>query len=295
MDLTWPSDLELFREEVRRWLASELQGRRFPKIRRPDTIGPLRDWEATLYAAGFAAVDWPAKWGGGGLDAVKSSIFFSEYAAARGPRRLNRQAMGLAGPTLMLHGTPAQQERWLPRMVSCDDIWCQGFSEPDSGSDLASLRTLAVREWEYYVVTGQKTWSSNAPLANWMFALVRTDRELPRHRGLTYLMIDLTAPGIEVRPIQQLDGNADFAEVFFEGVRVPVENRIGLENDGWRVAMSTLRIERGIGTTNAAEMDVLVLEVEKIFDQVGSLHQVDGIVTNRGHSTAPRCSGREIP
>jgi alkylation response protein AidB-like acyl-CoA dehydrogenase len=270
MNLDWPEDLEDYRAGLRQWFAESLAGRTFPELRRRDTIEPLRDWEATLYAARLAAVDWPTEYGGEGHDPTRASVFFEEYERSGAPRRLNRQALGLAGPTLMAAGTPEQKKRWLPNMVSCQELWCQGFSEPEAGSDLASLRTHAERQADVYVLNGQKIWSSNGPIADWMFALVRTDPNAAKHRGITYLMIDLSSPGVDVRPIRQIDGHGDFAEVFFTDVVVPVENRVGDENNGWRVAMTTLAIERGAGVANSAGIDQIVVDVERILAASGS-------------------------
>jgi alkylation response protein AidB-like acyl-CoA dehydrogenase len=266
MDLDWPDELESYRDELRTWFAANLKGRTFPKLRRRDTIEPLREWERALFEAGLAAVEWPAEYGGQDADPLRATVFFEEYVRSGAPRRLNRQALGLAGPTLMAAGSDAQRDRWLKKIVSCEELWCQGFSEPDAGSDLASLRTSAERDGDDYIVSGQKIWSSNGPISDWMFALVRTNRDAPKHRGITYLMIDLSSEGVEVRPIRQIDGNGDFAEVFFTDVRVPVWNRIGEENEGWRVAMTTLAIERGAGVANAAEIDGIVGDVEAIMD-----------------------------
>jgi alkylation response protein AidB-like acyl-CoA dehydrogenase len=274
MDLTWPAELEDYRAELRSWFAHNFTGRTFPKLRRRDTIEPYRAWERTLYDAGLGAVHWPRRYGGQDADPLKAAVFHEEYIRAGAPRRLNRQALGLAGPTIMAAGAPVQQDRWLRNMVSCDEIWCQGFSEPDAGSDLASLRTRAERDGDGYVVNGQKIWSSNAPIADWVFALVRTNTEAPKHRGLSYLMIDLSSPGVEVRPLEQIDGHGDFAELFFADVVVPVENRIGDEDDGWRVAMTTLAIERGAGVANAAEIDEIVRDVEAIMEATGASEDV---------------------
>lgn len=270
LDLSWPSELEEYRAHLREWFRVNLAGRDFPRLRRTDTIEPLRDWERTLDAAGLAAVHWPAEWGGQDADPFRSAVFYEEYVRSGAPRRLNRQALNLAGPTLMAAGTRVQKERWLRNMVSCDELWCQGFSEPDAGSDLASLRTRAVRDGDNYVVNGQKIWSSNGPIADWTFALVRTDPDAPKHRGISYVMIDLKSPGVQVRPVKQIDGHGDFAEIFFDDVSVPVENRIGEENGGWRVAMTTLSIERGAGAANAAEIDGLVSDVKHIFASTGA-------------------------
>lgn len=275
MDLAWPDDVADFRSDLREWLGSNLEGRVFPELRRPDTVGPLRDWERCLFEADLAAIHWPTEFGGRGADTLRAAVFFEEYIRSGAPDRLNRQALSLAAPTIMAAGTQAQKERWLRNILSCEEIWCQGFSEPDAGSDLVSLRTRAERHGEMYVVDGQKTWTSNGPIADWIFALVRTDPEAPKHRGITYLMIDLHTPGVEVRPIRQVNGHGDFAEVFFTGVEVPVENRIGEENRGWQIAMTTLSIERGAGVASAAQVHGLVEDVEALmratdgFDNAG--------------------------
>jgi len=269
MDLTWPADLEDYRQGLRQWFAANLKGRTFPYQRHPDTIQPLREWERALYDAGLAAVDYPAEYGGQDADPLRATVFFEEYIRAGAPRRLNRQALNLAGPTLMVVGTEEQKQRWLRNIVSCEELWCQGFSEPDAGSDLASLRTRADRHGDTYVVNGQKIWSSNGPIADWTFALVQTDPSAPKHRGISYLMIDLRSPGVEVRPTRQVDGRDDFAEVFYTDVEVPVANRIGEENDGWGVAMTTLTIERGVAMANAAEIDHIVRDVELIMSETG--------------------------
>src|SRR5215207_4091886 len=156
MDLSWPDDLENYRASLRTWLTTTLEGRTFPELRRPDTIATLRAWESELHRAKFSAVSWPVEYGGAGLDSLHAAVFYEEYIHSGAPDRLNRQAMTLAAPTIMAAGSDEQKRRWLERILTCDDIWCQGFSEPDAGSDLASLRTRAVRDGDHYVVTGQK-------------------------------------------------------------------------------------------------------------------------------------------
>jgi alkylation response protein AidB-like acyl-CoA dehydrogenase len=178
---------------------------------------------------------------------IEQAIFGEEYLRVGGPTRLNRLALGLAGPTVIKFGTDAQRERWLPGMLSCDELWCQGFSEPEAGSDLAGLRTRAERDGDDLVLNGQKIWTSMSRFANWMFALVRTDPSASRHRGITFVMIPMDTPGIELRPIRQLHGEPGFAEVFFTDVRVSVAYVIGEIGEGWPVAMATLGFERGTG------------------------------------------------
>jgi alkylation response protein AidB-like acyl-CoA dehydrogenase len=247
VDLDLTPEQEAFREEVRAWLAANVPAEPLPSAATPEGFAAHREWERRLYEAGYAAISWPRAYGGRDADLLTNTIFSEEYARAGAPNRINVLGLGLAGPTLMVYGTDEQKARWLPGILSAADVWCQGFSEPDAGSDLAGLRTSAVREGNEYVVNGQKIWTSGGRYSDWMFALVRTDREAAKHKGISFLMIDMHSEGIEVRPIVQINGDAGFAEVFLTDVRVPVENLVGAENDGWRVAMSTLGFERGTG------------------------------------------------
>lgn len=247
MDLDLTPDQRAFREEARAWLAANVPSEPLVADSTPEGFAQHRAWEKRLYEAGYAAIGWPKAYGGRDGDPMTTAIFQEEYARAGAPTRINVLGLGLAGPTLMVYGTDEQKARWLPGILSCDDIWSQGFSEPDAGSDLAGLRTTAVREGDDYVVNGQKVWTTLGRYADWMFALVRTDRDAPKHRGISFLMIDMHSPGIEVRPIVQINGESGFAEVFLNDVRVPVANLVGAENDGWRVAMTTLGFERGTG------------------------------------------------
>ena len=247
MDLNYTPEQVAFRDEVRAWLADNVPAQPLPPNTTPDGFAAHRAWEKRLYDAGYAAIHWPKQYGGRDADLLTVAVFQEEYVRAGAPNRLNALGLGLAGPTLMVFGTDEQKQRWLPGILSCEDIWCQGFSEPDAGSDLAALRTSAVREGDEYVVNGQKIWTSLGRFGDWIFTLVRTDTEAPKHKGISFLMIDMHSPGIEVRPIVQINGDAGFAEVFFTDVRVPVANLVGEENDGWRVAMTTLGFERGTG------------------------------------------------
>ncbi len=247
MDLNLTEAQQAFRDEVRAWLEANVP--REP-LEPPSTDAGLaqhRAWEKRLYEAGYAAIAWPKEVGGRDADPIDTAIFAEEYARAGAPERINVLGLGLAGPTLMVHGTTEQQRRWLPRILSCDDIWCQGFSEPEAGSDLANVQTSAVRQGDRYIVNGQKVWTSLGRHADWMFALVRTDRSAAKHAGLTYLVIDMHSPGVEVRPIVQINHDAGFSEVFLTDVEVPLGNVVGAENDGWRVAMTTLGFERATG------------------------------------------------
>ena len=247
MDLNLTAQQEAFRDEVRGWLEANVPSDPLPPTYTEEGFRAAREWERKLYDAGYAAIQWPTAYGGRDADMIDTALFQEEYARAGAPARVNVLALSLAGPTIMVYGTDEQKDRWLSRILSSEDIWCQGFSEPDAGSDLAAVRTTAVREGDEYVVNGQKIWTSSGRFADWMFALVRTDRDAPKHKGITFLMIPMDAPGIEVRPIVQITGDAGFAEVFMTDVRVPVANAVGDENDGWRVAMTTLSFERGTG------------------------------------------------
>jgi alkylation response protein AidB-like acyl-CoA dehydrogenase len=240
--------LREWRLEVRAWLDAHVP-RDLPPLdsREADSAG-YRAWERQLADAGYAAVHWPADYGGRAAGELERLAFLEEYERAGGPPRINIQGLMLAGPTLMAFGTPEQQERWLEPMLRSDEIWCQGFSEPNAGSDLAALRTKAVRRGDEFVVNGQKIWTTGAHYSDWIFTLVRTHNDGPKkHHGITWLMIDLRTPGVEVRPIEQLDGRIEFSEVFFDDARVPVENVVGGIDNGWKVAMAALGFERGVG------------------------------------------------
>jgi alkylation response protein AidB-like acyl-CoA dehydrogenase len=247
MDLTLTPEQETFRDEVRGWLEANVPREELPPASTPEGLEAHQAWERQLYEAGYAAVHWPTAYGGRDADMLATAIFQEEYARAEAPERINVLGLSLAGPTLMAFGSDEQKQRWLPGILSCDKIWCQGFSEPEAGSDLANLKTSAERDGDHYIVNGQKIWTSLGRVADWMFALVRTDREAAKHKGITFLMIDMHTDGIEVRPITQINADPGFAEVFFTDVRVPVSNVVGEENDGWRVAMATLGFERGTG------------------------------------------------
>jgi alkylation response protein AidB-like acyl-CoA dehydrogenase len=233
-----------FREQVRSWLGEHVPS---PPLPPPGTVADFAAhvaFEQELYEAGYAAIDWPVEYGGRGADPIEQAIFEEEYILAGGPERVTVVGRNLLGPTLMVHGTPEQKQRWLPDILAARTIWVQGYSEPDAGSDLASLKTRAVRDGDELVLDGQKIWSSYGPYGDWIFVLARTDPDAAKHAGITFLVMDLDTPGVEVRPIVQPDGHAGFAEVFFEGARVPVDQVIGEIDDGWRVAMTALEFER---------------------------------------------------
>ncbi|CAN5629936.1 acyl-CoA dehydrogenase [soil metagenome] len=247
MDLTYSPAEAGFRAQARQWLAEHTPTGALPPTYTADGVAAHRRWEQQLLSAGYAALHWPREHGGGGVGLIEQALFGEEYVRASAPLRLNRLALGMAGPTLMAFGTPKQCGRWLPGMLSCAELWCQGFSEPEAGSDLAAVRTRAEIDGDDLVITGQKIWTSLSAFAQWMFALVRTDPAQRRHRGLTFVMVPMDSPGIELRPIRQLHGEPGFAEVFLTDVRVPVANVIGEIGEGWSVAMATLGFERGTG------------------------------------------------
>ncbi|MER6840556.1 acyl-CoA dehydrogenase family protein [Streptomyces platensis] len=248
MDLSCTPEEEDFRARLRRWLGEVL-----PKLPAPPaaTDWPGRRaydtaWQRMLYDAGYAGLHWPRDAGGQGATPAQHLIFLEETELAGAPY-VGANFVGLlhAGPTLAAEGTAEQRARWLPPILRGEEIWCQGFSEPDAGSDLAALRTRAVRDGDDYVISGAKIWTSHAEVADWCELLVRTDPAAPRHRGISWLAMPMDAPGVTVRPLRTLAGSTEFAEVFLDEVRVPVDNRVGAENDGWRVTMVTLSFERG--------------------------------------------------
>jgi alkylation response protein AidB-like acyl-CoA dehydrogenase len=244
---------EDFREEVRRWLAGHLTGEFAPLVgtggpgREHEHVELRRRWERELGRAGWIGLGWPAPHGGG-AGIARQVIFFEEYARAGGPGRLSHLGEYLLAPTLVAFGTEAQCRRFLPPIAAATELWCQGYSEPGAGSDLASVRTKAVRDGDTWRVTGQKVWTSLAHIADWCFVLARTDPTATRHSGLSYLLVPMDQPGIEVRPIVQLTGTSEFNEVFFDGAVTAAENVVGEPGDGWRVATATLGFERGVAT-----------------------------------------------
>ncbi|HKY16865.1 MAG TPA: acyl-CoA dehydrogenase family protein [Microthrixaceae bacterium] len=248
MDLRYSPEDEAFRFEVRDWLETNVADHGPPP---PPGDWPARRaydtaWQRRLFDAGYAGLAWPVDAGGRGLPITQQLVYLEEYARANAPYiSVNFVGMMHAGPTLIAEGTDEQRRTYLPRILRGDDVWCQGFSEPGAGSDLASLSTKAVRDGDDYVVSGQKIWSTRAHVADFCELLVRTDPDAPKHEGITWLILDMHQPGVEVRPLRTIDGEAHFCEVFLDEARVPVANRVGDENDGWRVTNVTLRFERG--------------------------------------------------
>jgi hypothetical protein len=248
MDLRFSHAEQEFRTELRKWLAAVLPTLP-PKPAPTDWVGRRAydtGWQRLLFDAGYAGVDWPVEGGGRGASPVEELIFKEELARAHAPYvGVNFVGLLHAGPTVIAEGTPEQRRRFLPPILRGEHVWCQGFSEPDAGSDLASMRTRAVRDGDHYVVTGSKIWTSHAEVADYCELLVRTGPEDSRHRGITWLILPMDSPGLEIRPLTTIAGSTEFAELFLDEVRVPVDLRVGDENDGWRVTMVTLSFERG--------------------------------------------------
>jgi alkylation response protein AidB-like acyl-CoA dehydrogenase len=252
MDLAFSPAEEAFRLRLRRWLAEHP-----PNV--PDTdaldeeVRHLEVWQRRLCDAGWIALHWPKEYGGQGATLVENFIFAEEMARAKSPELIGRIGLNLVGPTLIAHGTEDQKRRFLPKIPTAQELWCQLFSEPGAGSDLAAISTRAVVDGDSFVVTGQKVWTSYAQFARWGILLARTEhtKGAPKQQGISFLIVDMSSPGITVRPLRQMTGSAEFNEVFLEGVRVPRENLVGAPNDGWKIANTTLSHERG---TNARQM-----------------------------------------
>lgn len=252
MDLRLRPEHEAFRQYVRRWLRENLPAGwgtpHYPPFASyAEEVAFLRDWQAKLHRAGLAGILWPKEYGGAGLGIVEQILFNEEAARAGAPELVNKVGVHNVGPTLIEFGTEEQKRRYLPKILSAEEIWCQLFSEPDAGSDLASLRTRAEREGDGYRLSGQKVWTSFADIARWAICLARTNPDVPKYEGISYFIVDMQQPGITVRPLRQMTGSAEFNEVFLDQVYVPRENMIGRENEGWKIAMLTLAHERGTG------------------------------------------------
>jgi alkylation response protein AidB-like acyl-CoA dehydrogenase len=250
VDFTLTPDQQAFREQVRSWLSANIPrewSRRMmarSDIPRPEAYDLLREWQRTLYEAGFIGLTWPKEYGGRGLTFMEEMILHEEMALAKAPPILNILGVGMAGPTIIAYGNEEQKKRYPAKILSCEEIWCQGYSEPNSGSDLASLQTRAVRDGDHWVVNGQKVWTSLAHVSDYMMLLARTDPDAPRHKGITYFLLDMKSPGVTVKPLRQITGDAEFNEVFFDNVRVADSQVLGGVNNGWAVGLTTLMYER---------------------------------------------------
>ncbi|MFP6654493.1 MAG: acyl-CoA dehydrogenase family protein, partial [Myxococcota bacterium] len=267
MDLRYTPDEQHFRADLARWLASEVPAYGSPPAtsdwaaRRSYDTG----WQRKLFDAGYAGINWPKEFGGRNATLIEQLIYFEEIAKANAPYiGVNFVGVLHGGPTIMAEGTEAQKARHIQKILSGQEIWCQGFSEPGAGSDLASLQTRAERHGDHYVVNGHKIWTSFAQVADYCELLVRTDPQAPKHRGISWLVMPMDLDGIEIRPLPTLEGESEFSEVFLEDVRIPIENLIGDENDGWRVTNVTLRFERGTAfASDMIHLQAFVLDLIK--------------------------------
>ena len=258
MDFRDSPEEAAFRQELRAWLEANVpSGPGSAPSRTRWNEAASKEWSKKLFDAGYAGLTWPQEYGGRGAPYTHQAIFLEEVAKAEAPEHIGVIGLGMAGPTIIAHGTPEQKEKHLSRILSGEEVWCQGFSEPGSGSDLASLRTRAVLDGDEFVVNGQKVWSSFAHIADYCILVARTDPEAAKHAGITYLLVDMHSPGVEVRPLRQITGDPEFNEIFFTDVRVPRENVVDEVNNGWRVAMTTLLHERGtLGFALTARLEV---------------------------------------
>jgi len=269
MDLAFSAEDEAFREEVRDWLETHLVGD-FARLKGRGGLGDMdalveerRAWERELVRGGWTCLAWPEAYGGRGATLHQEVIFNEEYVRAGAPGRLGHIGEGLLGPTLIAFGTEEQKRRFLPPIARAEELWCQGYSEPNAGSDLANVQCRAERQGDHWRITGQKVWTSLASFSDWCFALCRTDASAQRHRGITCLLIPMDQPGVEIVPIRQITGGTEFAEVFFDGARAEHAHVVGEVNGGWKVAMGTLAFERGASTLGQqlnfrSELDLIV-------------------------------------
>ena len=282
MDFSYPADVERFRAELREWLSAnltdELIAARRPSGHNDVVFEKLRAWNRTMADAGWAAVSWPREYGGRGATVLEQLVYTEETTRARAPLPLNVIGMNNIAPAIMQYGTESQKTTLLPRMMRADDIWCQGMSEPEAGSDLAGLRTRAVRDGDDFVVNGQKIWTSLGHRAHWCQLYVRTDPDAPKHKGISCLIVDMKLPGIQVRPLVTLNGDTDFAEIFFHDVRVPADALLGPLNAGWQVATTTLSHERAGAARLYAEMQV---RLEELVGDIAAAQAADDPVTLR--------------
>ncbi len=282
MDLLYTAEQQRFRAEVRTWMEAHVPREPLVTLECREGFDQHVAWERTLAAGNWGMVTWPEPYGGRGLDLVQWLIFEEEYFRAGAPNRANQNGIFLLGPTVMEFGTAEQKERFLPPMANGEIMWAQAWSEPGAGSDMAAITSKAVRDGDHYVLTGQKTWSSRAAFADWGFGLFRTEADSRRHKGLSFLLFDLNSPGITRRPIRQLHGDTGFAELFFDEVRVPVENRIADEGQGWKVAMATAGFERGLMLRSPGRFQATARRLVELY----RMHEADAAPAAREAVTA---------
>jgi len=287
MDLNLNAEERQFRDELRAWLETNVP-KDWPEWREKpleESFPYLRAWQRKLDEGRWAAVSWPKEYGGRSATLMQQAIFWEEMARIQAPSMANALGLGLIGPTIIAYGTETQKKQFIPKILSAEEIWCQGFSEPNAGSDLASLQTEARLEGDHYIVNGQKVWTSFGWVANWCELVVRTDPTVPKHKGLTVLLVDMKSAGVEVRPLRQMTGESEFNELFFRDVRVPRENVLGKVNDGWNVAISTLMFERG---SYGARLHLLfkrnidrLIELSRTFQRNGQPAAKDSLIRQK--------------
>ncbi len=265
MDLSYTPEQQAFRAEARTWLEAHVPSEPLPSFDTREGFEAHRRWERDLHAGGWAMVPWPVEYGGRGANLLEWLIFEEEYYRADAPGRVNQNGIFLLGPTIMEYGTHEQKARYLAKIASSEEVWAQGWSEPNAGSDMAAIQSTAIRDGDHYVIKGQKTWASRGAYADWLFGMFRTDPDTERHRGLSFILVPLDAEGVTVRPIEQLDGEAGFAEVFLDDARVPVANRLGAENEGWKIAMATAGFERGLMLRSPARFQSTAAKLVELY------------------------------
>ena len=276
MDLSLTPDDQAFQEEIRLWLKAHVG--EIPSFRTiEEEFQWGRTWQATLAADRWVGIHWPSEYGGRSATPIQVALFNMEYARSKAPQPVNRNGINHVGPTLLAHGTEAQKQRWLPRILDAQEIWCQLFSEPGSGSDLASLSTRAIASDDGWVLQGQKVWTSYAQFARWGIAIVRTDPDAPKHKGLSYMVVDMESPGIDIRPLVTITGESEFNEVYFDEVFVPNDCLVGGLNQGWAVANTTLAHERGTTFPFKEQVvhEVYLEELYSLAEQLGTIDDPD--------------------
>jgi alkylation response protein AidB-like acyl-CoA dehydrogenase len=261
MDLAFSPTEEAFRSELRAWLDANTPHEEFEPATLAEEVAYLVDWQRRLHAGGWVGVHWPREYGGRGATVVENYLFQAELARAKAPEIINRIGVNLVGPTLIAHGTAAQKQRYLPKILGAEELWCQLFSEPNAGSDLTGLRCKAERDGDVFVVNGQKVWTSYAQFADWGILLARTDPAAPKAKGISFFIIDMKSPGITIRPLRQMTGSDEFNEVFLDTVRIPADNLVGELNRGWEIAQTTLSHERGMAARQLMVHRVLLDEL----------------------------------
>jgi alkylation response protein AidB-like acyl-CoA dehydrogenase len=268
MDVAYSAEDEAFRARVRAWLREHLAAARAAEAPAGDGLAQAKAWQRAMYEAGLVGLAWPRAYGGQDASITQQVILNEELARAGAPALVNTIGLTILGPALIVYGTEEQKRRFLPRILTAEEIWCQGFSEPGAGSDLASLRTRAVEDGDDFVVSGQKVWTSLGPVADWCFLLARTDPDAPPQEGISYLLVDMRAPGVRTVPIRQITGKRHFSELFLDEVRVPKANLVGEKNAGWTIAKATLSFERS-GLAGVVELERLLAKLRVLAGSVG--------------------------